>query len=185
MKVLDESGVKKIVKNYKDADKKINNNIFQLQYVLNRLIDRYDSIGFATYGVSNAENGLAIPLIHGISVCFIIEGTDKPIYGKILPEQHCIITRNQGSQNDLRNMVAITTSPNGTKYLIISEANISNNIVIKPVIKYNNGEYIDWSDDYYNPKLYVQDVNGNIEQIAKKIGNGKLEAFSFFNESKY
>ena len=185
MKVLDESGVKKIVKNYKDADKKIINNISQIQHVLNRLIDRYDSIGFATYGVSNAEGGLAIPLISGISVCFVIEGTDKPIYGKILPGQHVIITRNRGSQNDLRNMVAITTSPNGTKYLIISEASISNDIVIKPVIKYNNGEYIDWSDDYLNPKLYVRDVNGDIEQIAKTIGNGRYEVFSFFNESEY
>lgn len=185
MKVLDESGVKKIVKNYKDADKNINNNISQLENVLNRLIDRYDSIGFATYGVSNAENGLAIPLINGISVCFVIEGTDKPIYGKILPEDYSIIIRNQGSYDDLRNMVATTTSPDGTKYLIISQASTSNDIVIKPVIRYNNGEYIDWSDDYLNPKLYVQDVNGNIEQIAKKIGNGKYEVFSFFNESEY
>lgn len=185
MKVLDESGVKKIVKNYKDADKKINNNISQLQYVLNRLINRYDSIGFATYGVSNAEGGLAIPLIDGISICFVIEGTDLPIYGKILPEQYTIFTRNQGSQDDLGKMVAITISPNGTKYLIISEASKSNNIVIKPVIKYNNGEYIDWSDDYLNPKLYVQDVNGDIEQIAKTIGNGKLYVFDFFNETDY
>lgn len=185
MKVLDESGVKKIVKNYKDADKNINNNISQLQNVLNRLIDRYDSIGFATYGVSNAEGGLAIPLVNGISVCFVIEGTDKPIYGKIFPGQHVIITRNRGSQNDLRKMVAITTSPNGTKYLIISQASTSNDIVIKPVIRYNNGEYIDWSDDYLNPKLYVQDVNGDIEQISKTIGNGQYEVFSFFNESDY
>lgn len=185
MKVLDERGVKKIVKNYKDADKKINNNISQLQYVLNRLINRYDSIGFATYGVSNAEGGLAIPLIRGISVCFIIEGTDNPIYGKILPEQHVIITRNRGSQNNLGNMVAITTSPNGTKYLIISQASTSNDIVIKPVIRYNNGEYIDWYDDYLNPKLYVQAVNGDIEQISKTIGNGQCEVFRFFNESDY
>ena len=185
MKVLDESGVKKIVKNYKDADNNIKNDISQLQYVLNRLIDRYDSIGFATYGVSNAENGLAIPLIDGISVCFVIEGTDKPIYGKIFPKDYRIIIRNKGSYIDLRDMVATTTSPNGTKYLIISEASTSNDIVIKPVIRYNNGEYIDWSDDYLNPKLNVQDVNGNIEQIAKTIGNGKYEVFSFFNESEY
>ena len=185
MKVLDESGVKKIVKNYKDADKNIKNSITQLQSVLNRLIDRYDSIGFATYGVSNAEGGLAIPLIDGISVCFVIEGTDRPIYGKIFPEQHVIVIRNQRSQDYLRTMVATTTSPNGTKYLIISEASGSSDIVIKPIIRYNNGDYIDWSDDYLNRKLYVQDVNGDIEQIAKTIGNGRYEGFTFFNEAEY
>lgn len=185
MKVLDERGVKKIVKNYKDADKNINNDISQLQNVLNRLIDRYDSIGFATYGVSNAEGGLAIPLIDGISVCFVIEGTDKPIYGKILPGQHVIVIRNQRSQDYLRKMVATTTSLNGTKYLIISQASSSNDIVIKPIIRYNNGEYIDWSDDDLNRKLYVQDVDGDIEQISKTIGNGQYEEFTFFNELKY
>lgn len=185
MKVLDESGVKKIVKNYKDADKNINSNITKIQNVLDKLTDRYDSVGFATYGVSNAEGGLAIPLIDDISVCFVIEGTYRPIYGKIFPGQHTIVTRNQRSQDDLRAMVATTTNPDGTKYLIISEATSSNDIVIKPIIRYNNGEYIDWSDNYTNPKLYVQDVAGDIAQIAKNIGNGKYEVFEFFDEANY
>lgn len=184
MKVLDESGVKKIVKDYKTADKSIKNNISELQIMLQRLTDRFDSIGFATYGVSNAEGGLAIPLMNGISVCFTIEGTNRPIYGKIQIERNIIVVRNKGSEDNLKNMVATTTSSDGTKYLIISQATFSTDIVIKPIIRYNNGEYISW-EDATNDSLYVGDVNGDITHIAQTIGNGTYNKFNFVLESDY
>lgn len=185
MKVLDESGVKKIVKDYKTADTNIKYNISELQTVIQRLTDRFNSIGFATYGVSNAEGGLAIPLKDGISVCFTIEGTNKPIYGKICIEDNIIIIRNQGSEDDLKNMVATTVGKNGINYLIISEATSSNDIVIKPIIRYNNGEYIAW-DDASNESLYVDDVSGDITQIAQEIGKtGTYTPFKFILEGQY
>lgn len=182
MKVLDESGVKKIVNDYKTADTNIKHDIYELQTVIQRLTDRFNSIGFATYGVSNAEGGLAIPLKDGISVCFTIEGTNKPIYGKICIEDNVIIIRNQGSEDDLKNMVATTVGKNGINYLIISEATSSNDIVIKPIIRYNNGEYIAW-DDASNESLYVDDVSGDITQIAQEIGKtGTYTPFKFILE---
>lgn len=185
MKVLDESGVKKIVKDYKTADTNIKNSISELQTIIQRLTDRFDSIGFATYGVSNAECGLVIPLIHNISVCFTIEGTNRPIYGKICIEDNVIIVRNQGSEDDLKNMVATTVRKDGINCLIISEAISSNDIVIKPIIRYNNGEYIAW-DDATNDGLYVDDVNGDITQIAQEIGKtGTYTKFKFVLEAQY
>lgn len=185
MKVLDESGVKKIVNDYKTADTNIKHDISELQTVIQRLTDRFNSIGFATYGVSNAEGGLAIPLKDGISVCFTIEGTNKPIYGKICIEDNIIIIRNQGSEDDLKNMVATTVGKNGINYLIISEATSSNDIVIKPIIRYNNGEYIAW-DDASNESLYVDDVSGDITQIAQEIGKtGTYTPFKFILEGQY
>lgn len=185
MKVLDESGVKKIVDDYKTADTNIKHDISELQTVMLRLIDRFNSIGFATYGVSNAGSGLAISLKDGISVCFTIEGTNKPIYGKICIEDHTIIIRNQGSEDDLKNMVATTVGKNGINYLIISEATYSNDIVIKPIIRYNNGEYIAW-DDASNESLYVDNVSGDITQIAQEIGKtGTYTPFKFILEGQY
>lgn len=185
MKVLDENGVKKIVKNYKDADKNINSDITKIHDILNRLTDRYTSMGFATYGISNTEGGLAIPLKNGTSVCFTIEGTNRPIYGKICIENNVIIVRNQGSEDDLKNMVATTVGKNGINYLIISEAISSRDIVIKPIIRYNNGEYIAW-DDATNESLYIDDVSGDITQIAQEIGKtGTYTPFKFIVEGQY
>ena len=78
MKVLDESGVKKIVKNYKDADKNINNNITQINSFLDYVKQTYDpttNYGFALYGLSNKEDSLIIPITDDQHVCFTVEGT--------------------------------------------------------------------------------------------------------------
>ena len=84
MKVLDESGVKKIVKNYKDADKNIKNSIAQINSFLNYVRRTYDptDYGFALYGLSNKEDSLIIP-IDETHLCFTVEGTESPILGKI------------------------------------------------------------------------------------------------------
>nr|UWD62754.1 MAG: hypothetical protein [Bacteriophage sp.] len=147
MKVLDESGVKKIVKDYKTADKNINNTLDKVNIHLQKLSNRYNSVGFATYGISNAEGGLIIPIIPGISNCFIIEGTRKPFYAKIFAPEYNAVVRNDGSRDDLLNIAAIARSKNDKEYLIIASANKSQPVVIKPVIDYNNGEYIDYIED--------------------------------------
>lgn len=182
MKVLDESGVKKIVKNYKDADKNINNNITQINSFLDYVKQTYDpttNYGFALYGLSNKEDSLIIPITDDQHVCFTVEGTQSPILGKIYVNIKTAVFVNRLSVDVMVDKIATFHDSNGQFSLII-EQNPKDPVLIKPVIN-SNGNYLPGNDD---GSIQLVKEN-NIQDIADKYGDGTYDAFAYDQFSNY
>lgn len=180
MKVLDESGVKKIVKNYKDADNNIKNSITQINSFLSYVRRTYDptECGFALYGVSNKEDSLIIP-IDETHLCFTVEGTQSPILGKIYAGIMCAVFVNGFSKNIMVDKFATFKNRRGQLCLII-EQDSENPVLIKPVININ-GTYLP-----NDTTSYVQLVKEKyIYDIAEKYGNGRYNVFTYDEFSDY
>ena len=180
MKVLDESGVKKIVKNYKDADKNIKNSIAQINSFLNHVKRTYDPTdrGFALYGLSNKENSLIIP-IDKTHLCFTVEGTQSPILGKIYAGIRCAVFVNGFSKSTMADKFATFKDTNGQLCLII-EQDSENPVLIKPVINVN-GTYLP-GDKTTSVHLVKEKY---IYEIAEKYGNGRYDYFTYDEFSDY
>lgn len=180
MKVLDESGVKKIVKDYKTADANIKNRITQIDSFLNYVKRTYNpaDCGFALYGLSNKENSLIIP-IDGTHLCFTVEGTESPILGKIYAGMGCAVFVNDLSKGAMVDKFATFNDTNGELYLII-EQDSKNPVLIKPVINVN-GNYL--PDDNTTSVQLVKEKY--IYEIAEKYGDGSYNSFTYDKFSDY
>ena len=180
MKVLDENGVKKIVKNYKDADNNIKNSITQINSFLNYVRRTYDptDCGFALYGLSNKEDSLIIP-IDETHLCFTVEGTQSPILGKIYAGIMCAVFVNGFSKNTMVDKFATFKDTNGQLCLII-EQDSENPVLIKPVINVN-GTYLP-DDNTISVRLVKEKY---IYEIAEKYGNGRCNFFTYDEFSDY
>lgn len=180
MKVLDENGVKKIVKNYKDADKNIKNSITQINSFLNYVRRTYDptDYGFALYGLSNKEDSLIIP-IDETHLCFTVEGTQSPILGKIYAGIGCAVFVNGFSKSVMTDKFATFKNRNGQLCLII-EQDSENPVLIKPVINVN-GTYLP-SDKTISVQLVKEKY---VYDIAGKYGNGSYHNFAYDEFSDY
>ena len=176
MKVLDESGVKKIVKNYKDADKNINSNITQINSFLDYVKQTYDpttNYGFALYGLSNKEDSLIIPINDDQHTCFTVEGTQNPILGKIYVNLNTAVFVNRLSLNSMADKFATFHDINGQFNLII-EQDYKNPVLIKPVIN-SNGNYLPGND----PGSIQLVKENNIQDIAATYGDGTYKLFGY------
>lgn len=180
MKVLDESGVKKIVKNYKDADNNIKNSITQINSFLNYVRRTYNptDCGFALYGLSNKEDSLIIP-IDETHLCFTVEGTQSPILGKIYAGIRCAVFVNGLSKSVMADKFATFKDMTGQLCLII-EQDSENPVLIKPVINVN-GTYL--PDDNTTSVHLVKEKY--IYEIAEKYGNGRYDYFTYDEFSDY
>lgn len=189
MKVLDESGVKKIVNDYKTADDNIISTTNKISNALNngnsrfrKLTTRVSALGFATYGASNYNEGLVIPIDADSPNCFIIEGTGDFTYGKIYIERNTIIVRTNSSKASMDNLVAITKNSRGDKYLIVAEGRYSEPVVIKPILDSINEIYINYSQ-ILNNSFELGVSYGTLEDMARDIGDGTVNKFTCVLES--
>lgn len=180
MKVLDESGVKKIVKDYKTADTNIKNNITQINSFLDHVEQTYDptDCGFALYGLSNKEDSLIIP-IDETHLCFTVEGTESPILGKIYAGMMCAVFVNGLSKAVMVDKFATFHDVNGQLCLII-EQDSENPVLIKPVINVN-GTYL--PDDNITSVQLVKEKY--TYEIAEKYGDGNYNSFTYDEFSDY
>ena len=180
MKVLDESGVKKIVNDYKTADKNIKNSITHINSFLSYVRRTYDPTegGFALYGLSNKEDSLIIP-IDETHLCFTVEGTESPILGKIYAGIRCAVFVNGFSKSTMVDKFATFKNRRGQLCLII-EQDSKNPVLIKPVINVN-GTYL--PDDTYASVHLVKEKY--IYEIAEKYGNGRYNSFTYDEFSDY
>ena len=185
MKVLDESGVKKIVKNYKDADKTIMSNINTMNNTLNgisivfqAMLNRYNSIGFATYGVSNEESGLIIPINGGQSNCYIIEGTAASFYCKIIIDANAAVVRTDNSAQTVETLVETIEDDQHNKFLIVAQANVTEPVVIKPIIDKSVEQYY----FEYSPNDEIGKSNGSLKDIENNISASTIKKFNIYLE---
>lgn len=185
MKVLDESGVKKIVKDYKTADKTIMSNINTINNKLNgisaifyAMLNRYNTIGFATYGVSNEESGLIIPIDGGQSNCYIIEGTITPFYCKIIIDANVAVVRTDNSAQTVKTLVETIEDDEHNKFLIVAQANVTEPVVIKPIIDKSGEQYY----FEYSSVDEIDKQNGSLTDIENNISASIIKKFDIYLE---
>lgn len=186
MKVLDESGVKKIVKDYKTADKTINSNINIINNILNgvsselqAMFNRYNYFGFAIHGVSNEESGLIIPIDDGQPISYIIEGIHSLFYCKVNVDSNFAFVRTKYSEQTAETLIETIEDDDKNRFLIVAQADVTEPVVIKPIIDKLSETY------YFNYSQYdiIEKANGSLSDIEDYIGFSSKNKFKVFIES--